>query len=82
MNKRRRTSSVASRGTEDDPDEVQPEPTKRRKKLDPVSFSQVKISTRIHLHNNYVKQVLVEFHVYFHLLLAFFTFPCFCKIQS
>ena len=37
MNKRRRTSSVASRGTEDDPDDVQPEPAKRRKKLDPVS---------------------------------------------
>ncbi|XP_023319103.1 protein polybromo-1 isoform X2 [Trichogramma pretiosum] len=35
MNKRRRTSSVASRGTEDDPDDVMPEPSKRRKKLDP-----------------------------------------------
>lgn len=39
MNKRRRTSSVASRGTEDDPEEIQPEPAKRRKKLDPVSLS-------------------------------------------
>lgn len=38
MHKRRRTSSVASRGTEDDPEEVIPEPTKRRKKLDPVSY--------------------------------------------
>lgn len=37
MNKRRRTSSVASRGTEDDGDDIPPEPTKRRKKLDPVS---------------------------------------------
>ncbi|XP_058792072.1 protein polybromo-1 isoform X2 [Phymastichus coffea] len=35
MNKRRRTSSVASRGTEDDPDDIIPEPSKRRKKLDP-----------------------------------------------
>ncbi|OAD52774.1 Protein polybromo-1 [Eufriesea mexicana] len=35
MNKRRRTSSVASRGTEDDGDDIPPEPTKRRKKLDP-----------------------------------------------
>ncbi|OXU25338.1 hypothetical protein TSAR_015577 [Trichomalopsis sarcophagae] len=35
MNKRRRTSSVASRGTEDDPDDIIPEPTKRRKKMDP-----------------------------------------------
>ncbi|XP_033210507.1 protein polybromo-1 isoform X3 [Belonocnema kinseyi] len=40
MNKRRRTSSVASRGTEDDPDETQPEPTKRRKKLDPSDLCQ------------------------------------------
>lgn len=38
MNKRRRTSSVASRGTEDDADDIPPEPTKRRKKLDPVSY--------------------------------------------
>lgn len=38
MNKRRRTSSVASRGTEDDPDDVLPEPTKRRRKLDPVNL--------------------------------------------
>lgn len=39
MSKRRRTSSVASRGTEDDPDDMVPEPkeAKRRKKLDPVS---------------------------------------------
>lgn len=37
MNKRRRTSSVASRGTEDDGDDIPPEPMKRRKKLDPVS---------------------------------------------
>lgn len=37
MNKRRRTSSVASRGTEDDGDDIPPEPTKRRKKIDPVS---------------------------------------------
>ncbi|KAK0181294.1 hypothetical protein PV327_003587 [Microctonus hyperodae] len=40
MHKRRRTSSVASRGTEDDPDEVQPEPAKRRKKLDPSDLCQ------------------------------------------
>lgn len=40
MNKRRRTSSVASRGTEDDPEEVQPEPAKRRKKLDPSDLCQ------------------------------------------
>ncbi|XP_023290298.1 protein polybromo-1 isoform X3 [Orussus abietinus] len=40
MNKRRRTSSVASRGTEDDSEEVQPEPTKRRKKLDPSDLCQ------------------------------------------
>ncbi|XP_020708055.1 protein polybromo-1 isoform X4 [Athalia rosae] len=40
MNKRRRTSSVASRGTEDDPDDVQPEPTKRRRKLDPSDLCQ------------------------------------------
>ncbi|XP_034942972.1 protein polybromo-1 isoform X2 [Chelonus insularis] len=40
MHKRRRTSSVASRGTEDDPEDVQPEPTKRRKKLDPSDLCQ------------------------------------------
>ncbi|XP_044019978.1 protein polybromo-1 isoform X3 [Aphidius gifuensis] len=40
MNKRRRTSSVASRGTEDDPEEIQPEPAKRRKKLDPSDLCQ------------------------------------------
>ncbi|XP_011164312.1 protein polybromo-1 [Solenopsis invicta] len=40
MNKRRRTSSVASRGTEDDGDDVPPEPTKRRKKLDPSDLCQ------------------------------------------
>ncbi|XP_074113520.1 protein polybromo isoform X2 [Cotesia typhae] len=40
MHKRRRTSSVASRGTEDDPEEVIPEPTKRRKKLDPSDLCQ------------------------------------------
>ena len=39
MSKRRRTSSVASRGTEDDPDEIVPEPAKRKKKTDPVSFA-------------------------------------------
>lgn len=37
MNKRRRTSSVASRGMDDDPEDTQPEPAKRRKKLDPVN---------------------------------------------
>ncbi|KYN02038.1 Protein polybromo-1 [Cyphomyrmex costatus] len=40
MNKRRRTSSVASRGTEDDGDDTPPEPTKRRKKLDPSDLCQ------------------------------------------
>ncbi|XP_076249117.1 protein polybromo isoform X1 [Calliopsis andreniformis] len=40
MNKRRRTSSVASRGTEDDGDDIPPEPTKRRKKLDPSDLCQ------------------------------------------
>lgn len=40
MHKRRRTSSVASRGAEDDPDDVQPEPTKRRKKFDPSDLCQ------------------------------------------
>ncbi|XP_028520527.1 protein polybromo-1 isoform X2 [Apis cerana] len=40
MNKRRRTSSVASRGTEDDADDIPPEPTKRRKKLDPSDLCQ------------------------------------------
>ncbi|XP_036150298.1 protein polybromo-1 isoform X6 [Monomorium pharaonis] len=40
MNKRRRTSSVASRGAEDDGDDVPPEPTKRRKKLDPSDLCQ------------------------------------------
>ncbi|XP_043276955.1 protein polybromo-1 isoform X2 [Venturia canescens] len=40
MNKRRRTSSVASRGTEDDVDDIQPEPAKRRKKLDPSDLCQ------------------------------------------
>lgn len=37
MHKRRRTSSIASRCMDEDPDEIQPEPaSKRRKKLDPV----------------------------------------------
>ncbi|KAK2578508.1 hypothetical protein KPH14_002062 [Odynerus spinipes] len=40
MNKRRRTSSVASRGTEDDGEDLPPEPTKRRKKLDPSDLCQ------------------------------------------
>ncbi|XP_011690266.1 PREDICTED: protein polybromo-1 isoform X2 [Wasmannia auropunctata] len=40
MNKRRRTSSVASRGAEDDGDDIPPEPTKRRKKLDPSDLCQ------------------------------------------
>ncbi|KAF3422745.1 hypothetical protein E2986_05859 [Frieseomelitta varia] len=40
MNKRRRTSSVASRGTEDDGDDIPPEPTKRRKKIDPSDLCQ------------------------------------------
>nr|XP_034176310.1 LOW QUALITY PROTEIN: protein polybromo-1 [Osmia lignaria] len=40
MNKRRRTSSVASRGTEDDGDDIPREPTKRRKKLDPSDLCQ------------------------------------------
>ncbi|XP_039291348.1 protein polybromo-1 isoform X3 [Nilaparvata lugens] len=41
MNKRRRTSSVASRGVDDEDEPQQAEPTRKRKRLDPMEIVQL-----------------------------------------